>query len=105
MRINQRFERIVSVSLTAQLAVKTAFHRRKGIDVMLQRAVKPIGQRRIRYPGMFWSNVIRHHVKKNLHSLFVRGCDEFLIILYGTEMWIDSVEVHSPIPVIVLRGS
>src|SRR5712671_2311989 len=39
--IDQRFEWIVSNGLTARLSVKTAFQRRKRIDVMLQCAMKP----------------------------------------------------------------
>ncbi len=72
---------------------------------MLQRAVKPVRQRRIRNPGMLGSHMIRNGVKQNLHSLLVRGCDEVLIILQGSEVWIDGVEVHSPVTVIVLRSA
>ena len=35
MRINQRFEWIVSGGLIARLAIKIAFQWRKGIDVVL----------------------------------------------------------------------
>ena len=72
--------------------------------MVLQRAVKPIGHRRIRNPGMFRSNMIRHGIKKNLHPLFVRGRDEFLIIFQRSEMGIDGIKVHGAVPVIVLRG-
>ena len=72
---------------------------------MLQRAVKPIGQRRIRNPEMFRSDVIRHNVKKNLHPLLVRGCDEFHIILQRSQMCIDGIEVHGAVSVVVLCGS
>src|SRR5216684_3400159 len=54
---------------------------------------------------MFWAYVIRNGVKKNLHSLFVRSGDEVLIILQRAEMWINGVEVHGAVTVIVLRSS
>ena len=102
--IDQRFEQIVSDGLTACLAVETALERGKRIDVMLSRAVKPIGQRRIRKPGMFRADMIRNDVENNLHSLLVRSRDQILIILQCPEMWVHGIKVHGAVPVIVLRS-
>ncbi len=104
VRIDQRFERIVSDGLTARLAVKAAFERRKRFDVMLRRAVKPVGQRRIRNPGMFRADVIRNDVKKNLHSILVRSSDQVLVVLQPAKMCIDGIEVHGAVSVVVLRS-
>ena len=69
---------------------------------MLSRAVKPIGQRRIRKPGMFRADMIRNDVENNLHSLLVRSRDQILIILQCPEMWVHGIDVHGAVPVIVL---
>ena len=46
---------------------------------MLQRAVKPVRQRRIQNPGMLRADVVRHGVKENLHVLLVSGGHQVLL--------------------------
>ena len=70
---------------------------------MRQRAVKPVGQRWIRNPGMFRTDVIRNDVKTNLYFFLVRGGDQVLIILHRAKMWIDGIQVHGAVSVIVLH--
>src|SRR5882762_1658949 len=103
--IDQCFEWIVRNCIPSRLTVEAAFQRRKRVDVMLQRTVKPVWQRWIRNPGMFRADMIWNDVKKNLHSLLVCRGDQILIILQRAEMRLDRIQVNSAVPVIVLRGS
>ncbi len=102
MRIDQRFERIVGDCSFVRLAVERTLDARRRIRMMLLRAVKPIRQRRLSNPGIFWSHVIRHEIEKNLHALLVRFRDEFLIVLNRSKMRIDRVQIHRAITVIIL---
>ncbi len=105
MWINQRLKGIVRDGLVGRLAIKGAVQWRKRIDVMLQRTVEPIWQGRIRNPWMLWADVVRHDVEENLHSLAVRRCDQVLIVLERTEVWINGVQVNGSVSVIILRSA
>src|SRR5437588_9569286 len=103
VRINQRFKRVVRGCLTAGLAIERFLQRRKRIQMMLLRAVKPVWQGRIRDPWIQGANVVRHGVKENLHLLFVRRSHQFLVILQRTQVGISGVQIHRVGSAVMLR--
>ena len=54
-------------------------------------SVKPIGQGRIFYPGVIWTDMVDDRVEQNFHLLLVSRGNELLVVGCGAQMWIDSV--------------
>src|SRR5205814_10564180 len=89
--------------LSVRLAVKGFLQGRRRIQVMLLRAVEPIRQRRACHPRMERPDVVWDGIEENLHLLFVRCHDQVLIILQRTQVRVDGIQIHSAVPVIILR--
>src|ERR1700676_1280398 len=81
VRIDQNFERVIAKWLIVRFPVERTSYRRRSVQMMLRRAVKPVRQGRIRHPRMLRSDVIGHHVEENFHVPVVRLRDQLLIVL------------------------
>src|SRR5271165_6547822 len=102
VRIRQSLKKIVRLRRIDGAPVERSIHSRGRIQVLLHGPVKPIRQRRILYPRMQRTDMVRHDVEKNLHLLLMRSSDKFAIVVERPEMWLHSVEIHSSVTVVIL---
>src|ERR1700690_3946772 len=63
-------------------------------DMVLQRTVKPIGRRRIDYPGMLNAKMIRHQVDHQLDAARMKGVREMAVVRERAEVRIDGIKIR-----------